>query len=291
MAGRERGLALTWLMPLCTLIQFMLPRWAVVPVARFVGRLLYRLNGRQRQRLIENYRHILGPQAAAERLENHARQALVHLVVGYADLLRVPVMKRRVARIAEFDARHIDAVLAEGRGAILVTPHLGNWDLAGVFMGARGYPISAVVEPIPRGWTTTFNRYRNATAMETIPIPDHRAISRALERNRLLALVADRDLTGRGLPLPAFGATRSYPKGPAVYALRHRLPVVVGYFVHQRRSGRPPYVGAVGPPLNFKPSGNMDADIVAFTQLIAGELNHLIERYPDQWLVFNAGWQ
>ncbi|MEO0077371.1 MAG: lysophospholipid acyltransferase family protein [candidate division WOR-3 bacterium] len=291
MARRKRGLALTWLMPLCTLIQFMLPRWVVVPVARFVGWVLYHLNSRQRLRLIENYQHILGPQTTPQSLQDCALRAMIHLAVGYADLLRVPVMKRRVSQIAEFDGRHIDAVLSQGHGAVLVTPHLGNWDLAGVFMGARGYPISAVVEPIPRGWTTTFNRYRNATKMETIPIPDHRAITIALERKRLLALVADRDLTGRGIALPAFDGVRSYPKGPAVYALRHRLPVVVGYFVHQHRPGRPPYIGAIDPPLSFEPSGNMDADIVSFTRLIAHELNQLIARHPDQWLVFNAGWQ
>jgi len=291
MARRERGLALTWLMPLCTLVQFMLPRRVVARIAELVGRALFRLNRRQRSRLIENYRHILGPEAGPEELKDRARRAMVNLVVGFADLLRVPVMKGRVAGIAEFDAEHIDRVVATSPGAVLVTPHLGNWDLAGVFMAARGYPISAVVEPIPRGWTTTFNRYRNATAMETIPIPDHRAIAQALERGRLLALVADRDLTGRGIPCPAFDTSRSYPKGPAAYALRYRVPVVVGYFVHQRRPGRPPYFGRIYPPLQFRPTGDMDADIAAFTRLIAVELNRLIARYPDQWLVFNAGWQ
>lgn len=291
MARRERGLALTWLMPLCTLVQFMLPRWVVVPVARLVGRVLYLTNHRQRMRLIDNYRRILGPQAHPDSLRAHSLQAMMHLVVGYVDLLRVPVMRRKVACIAEFDARQIDGVLAAGRGAILVTAHLGNWDLAGVFMGARGYPISAVVEPIPRGWTATFNRYRGATSMETIPIPDHRTIALALERKRLLVLVADRDLTGRGIRLPAFGATRSYPRGPAAYALRYNLPVVVGYFVHQRKPGHPPYLGAIGLPLEFKPSGDTDADILALTRQISEELNSLIARYPDQWLVFNAGWQ
>ncbi|MBM3316209.1 lysophospholipid acyltransferase family protein, partial [candidate division WOR-3 bacterium] len=167
----------------------------------------------------------------------------------------------------------------------------GNWDLGGVFLSAREVPISAVVEPIPRGWTATVNRYRGALAMETIPIPDHRAIGRALERRRLLVLVADRDLTGRGIVLPAFGARRSYPRGPAVYALRYGTPVVVGCFVSQDRPGRPPYVATVEPPIEFTPSGDFDTDVPALTGIIARRLNALIARYPDQWLVFNAGWQ
>jgi KDO2-lipid IV(A) lauroyltransferase len=174
---------------------------------------------------------------------------------------------------------------------VLVTPHLGNWDLAGVFLGARGYPISAVVEPIPRGWTRTFNRYRNATAMQTIPIPERRAIARALKDRRLLALVADRDFTGRGLPCPSFDAVRCFPKGPAAYALKFGTPVVLGYFVFQNRPGRPPYYACVEPPIEFSPSGDTTADIDRLTRLIADSLNRLIARFPDQWPVFRAAWQ
>jgi KDO2-lipid IV(A) lauroyltransferase len=277
-------------MPLGTLAQFIVPRWIVERLAAPVGWLTYQLNRRGRERLIRNFRQILGPSATPAQLRRAALAAFRYLVMNYADLLRVPVLRRRVTIVAELDSVNID-VLARGRGAVLVTAHVGNWDLAGVFLCALGYPISAVVEPIPRGWTRTFNRYRNATAMETIPIPDHRAIARAVERGRLLALVADRDLTGRGIPCPSFGASRSFSKGPAAYALRYGVPVVVGHFVFQHRPGHPPYIGVISPPLKYEPTGNLDDDILAFTRLIAEELNRLIARYPEQWLVFNAGWQ
>jgi lauroyl/myristoyl acyltransferase len=278
-------------MPLGTLVQFMLPRWVVARVAPLAGHIAYALNRKQRGRLLANARHVLGPSAPEAELARMARRAMVNVVMNYLDLLRVPVLRRQVGRIGEFDPVHLDAVMARGRGTILVTPHLGNWDLAGTFLAARGYPISAVVEPIPRGWTTTFNRYRSATSLETIPIPDRRGLARAMQKGRLIALVADRDLTGRGVVCTAFDARRAYPKGPAAYALKYGLPVVLGYLVFQNRPGRPPYFACVEPPLDFQPSGDMDADVVRYTHLIAATLNRVIGQYPDQWLVFNAGWQ
>ena len=156
---------------------------------------------------------------------------------------------------------------------------------------ACGYPLSAVVEPVPAGWSRTFNRYRSQTNLETISMRDHEGMNRALTSGRVFTLVADRDLTGRGLPCPAFGATRSYPRGPAAYALRHNLPVVIGYFVFNHEPGRPPYLAATQPPLDFRPTGEMNRDIEELTRLIAARLNQAIARYPDQWLVFRAGWK
>ncbi len=200
-------------------------------------------------------------------------------------------MRKRTVLLAEMDPSNINRILREKSGVILVTGHIGNWDLAGVFLSALGYPISAVVEPIPRGWTKTFNRYRGACAMETIPIPEHERIKRALEKARILALVADRDLTGKGIICPAFDAKRSYPKGPAVYALRYNVPIVIGYFIRQQRKNHPPYLGIIEPPIEFQPSGDLNNDIVNLTNIIAQHLNRLISHYPDQWLVFNAEWQ
>jgi KDO2-lipid IV(A) lauroyltransferase len=280
----------TWLMPLGTILQFMLPRWLTVRIARVAGAIVYLLNKKGRARFEENLRHTLGAGATEAEIARAARRLFVRLVTNYLDLLRTPVLRRRVAKLADYDPRTLDAALAKGRGCIVVTAHIGNWDLAGAILGALGYPISAVVEPVPGGWARTFNRYRSATAMETIPMQDRARISDALERRRLLALVSDRDLTGNGILCPAFDAQRYYPRGPAAYALRFGCPVAVGCLVFQDRPGRPPYFVHVE-PLDFTASGDMDADVLELTGAIAHRLNGLIGQFPDQWLVFRAGWQ
>jgi len=286
----ERQAAITWLMPLGTLVQFMLPRWVVVRVAHLAGVLTYNLNRKGRERLMNNCRHVMGADTPEPKIRATTRKLFIHLVTNYLDLLRTPVMKRRVNSLVEFDSRTADRLMAEGRGLMVVTGHIGNHDLAGVYMAARGYPISAVFEPVPGGWARTYNRYRGATAMETIPTTNRSAIARALLRHRMLALVSDRDVTGNGMLCPAFDSYRYYPKGAAAYTLRIRLPIVVAACLFQHEPGRRPY-RMYYRPVEFTPTGNMDADVSAFTLMIADALNCIIREHPDQWLVFNAGWQ
>jgi len=277
-------------MPLGTIVQFMLPRWAVVPIAGLVGALMHRFNHRGRLRLEENLRHVLGQGTPDTKLRAATRRLFIHYVLNILDLMRVPVLRNRITKLVEFDRRGVDRLMAEGHGLIIVTAHVGNWDLAGVVLAASGYPLSAVVEPVPRGWDRTYNRYRQATRMEAIPIPDRRAIARALLRRRALALVSDRDLTGNGLLCPAFDAYRYYPKGPAAYALRLKPRLGIGACVFQHKRGRPPYVIDFR-PLEFTPSGSIEADVSALTLMIADAVNGMIRKYPDQWLVFRADWQ
>jgi len=288
--SRERQAAVTWLMPLGTLVQFMLPRWVIVHVARVAGALAYRWNQKGRKRFIENCRHVLGPGTPDSEIEATARRLFFHYVLNVLDLLRVPVFRRRVTSLVEFDPRLVDQLMAKDRGAIAVTGHIGNHDLAGVFMAASGYPMSAVVEPVPGGWAKTYNRYRGATAMKTIPMFDRSAMVEALQQRRLLALVSDRDLTGNGILCPAFDSYRHYPRGAAAYSLRFQAPLIVAGMVFQHKPGRRPY-RLVYKSLEFSTTGDLNADVTALTQLIAAELNAIIRRFPDQWLVFKAGWR
>ncbi|MBN2538283.1 lysophospholipid acyltransferase family protein [candidate division WOR-3 bacterium] len=287
----RRRTPLVWLMPLATLAQFMLPRWIVVRIARLAGRLAFRWNRRQRERLIRNYRHILGPGAGEPAVRQMARRAFINVVTNYLDLLRVPVLRRRVTELVSGDHSLLARALKQGRGAVIVTAHIGNWDLAGACLGALGYPVSAVFEPVPSGWARTFNRYRSATGLHAIPMTDKAGIGRALRSGRALALVSDRDLTGRGVPCHSFDAVRSFPRGPAGYALKCGAPMLLGAVLFDGRHGRPPYRIHIDPPLSFEATGDLDADIVSLTRLIAGRINSLIARFPDQWLVFRADWR
>lgn len=287
---KKRRAAVTWLLPLGTILQFFLPRWVVLPLARFAGKIVYATNHRQRTRVLENLRHILGPAVSQNELTRIARRTFENLVICYLDMMRGPILKRRIRNWVEYRPGNIEKGLSQGKGAILVTGHIGNWDLAAVFLTAYGYPLTAVVEPIPAGWTETFNRYRCLDEMEAIPIPERVRIVDAIRRRRLLALVADRDLTGHGIICPSFNARRSFPRGPAAYALKYDLPVLIGYYVLQNRPGHPPYYAHVDPPLQLCRTENLTADIENYTRLIAARLDQIVSQYPDQWFAFRAGW-
>ncbi|MFO7649781.1 MAG: hypothetical protein R6X13_00365, partial [bacterium] len=123
-ASTGRASSVTWLMPVGTLLQFFLPRWLVVRFARALGPLLWRVDRRRAAALRANLRHILGSRATAEELDRLSRQSFVHTLQSVFDLLRVPVLRRRITGLVEFDGSALDRTLAAGRGAIVATAHI-----------------------------------------------------------------------------------------------------------------------------------------------------------------------
>src|SRR5205807_2823665 len=130
------------------------------------------------------------------------------------------VSKEEIDRRFRIEGReNIDAALAEGRGAVLALPHLGNWDAAGHFLAANGYPLCAVAERLPNARVfELFLKHREELGMKIVPLDIGGSASRVgpqllelLSGNWLIALVADRDLTGRGVDVEMFGATRKLP--------------------------------------------------------------------------------
>jgi KDO2-lipid IV(A) lauroyltransferase len=178
----------------------------------------------------------------------------------------------------------MEAALAEGRGVMLVSPHLGCVDLAGAAAAALGWPMTSVAEAVaPRVFAALF-RYRTATglrlrSMRTAAV----AVSRALKRGELVAIVADRAIDGPAVEVEFGAGRRMMPTGPAAFALKAGAPIVIAALVRQSNGGAP-YVGIT----RRLEVTSQDAETV--TRAIAGVFSEIVMAYPDQWLVFQPGW-
>ena len=180
--------------------------------------------------------------------------------------------------------------LEAGTGAIVVVPHFGNWDLAGRAMAARGMPVLSVAERLkPERLFELFLEHRRALRIEIVALDDKRvgrALMQAISANRIVALVCDRDLTGRGAPVEMFGATRTMPLGPAMLALSTGAPLVAAA-VHTTPQGWRCTLSSVDAPR----SGNRAADAAAITEAIAAEFERIISTDPADWHLFQPGWE
>lgn len=186
---------------------------------------------------------------------------------------------------------HVADALAEGRGAILVLPHLGGWEWAGFWLTqVMGQPVTVVVEPVePPALFDFFADFRRQLGMEIVPLgPDAgRAILGALAANRIVCLLADRDIVGDGIEVEFFGETTTLPAGPATLALRTGaalLPVAV-YF-----AGRSGHQALVLPPMAVERHGRLREDVRRVTVELAGVLEGLIRRAPEQWHLQQPNW-
>ncbi|HEX9774983.1 MAG TPA: phosphatidylinositol mannoside acyltransferase [Actinomycetota bacterium] len=248
----------------------------------------HRTNERRRAVVRRN----LEPLVPAADLEATVREAFRWYGRYWAETFRMEDLTSAelTARFTIEGIEHIDKAYAEGKGVVLATPHIGNWDAGGRWVAER-YPLVAVAEVLkPRMVFERFIAHRRALGMTIIPLERGTdATGQCLEylrAGRPVALVADRDLTAAGVPVTMFGRPTSMPAGPAVLSLRSGAPIIAAA-IYQREDRN--WFARVLPPLPARTADDPDA-VRELTQGIAGAFEELIGAAPAQWHMFSRFW-
>jgi KDO2-lipid IV(A) lauroyltransferase len=187
---------------------------------------------------------------------------------------------------------NIDGVLNQNKGGIVLTCHIGNWELGGVAMGMLGYDISAVaLNHKHKKINNFFIEQRERKGLKVIQI-DHsmkRCVS-VLRNKGLLALAGDRDFTNNGISVDFFGMNTSIPKGPAMFALKTNSPIIPGMVVRQDSFN---YKLIFDTPIELRETPGMDKDeaIREASKKFVSVMEKYISAYPDQWLIFRKFWE
>lgn len=165
------------------------------------------------------------PRAGSEELSELTRRAMRSYARYWQEAFRLPSMDHDAAR-ARFGitgTENIDAALAEGNGAVIVLPHMGNWDMAGLWLVGYTGSFTTVVERLkPESVYQRFVAFRESLGFEILPadgLGSFRLLLQRLRENKLVCLIADRDLTGSGIPVEFFGENAKLPPGAARLAL------------------------------------------------------------------------
>jgi lauroyl/myristoyl acyltransferase len=197
----------------------------------------------------------------------------------------------RVLETFRFEGlEHVEKGLAGGTGVIIALPHMGNWDVGGRAMGLRVAPVVSVAEHLrPEKLFDLFLEHRRRLGMDIIDLASEhvgRQLTQQLERNRIVALVADRDLSGGGVEVEMFGRTRRMPAGPALLSLSSGAPLLSG----------PVYTTPDGwievlTPVSIEPTGKRKQDIVALTRALAAAFERAIAAAPSDWHLFQPAWE
>jgi KDO2-lipid IV(A) lauroyltransferase len=185
----------------------------------------------------------------------------------------------------------IDRALDAGTGAIIALPHMGNWDVAGRWLDARGQGAVVVAERLrPDRLFALFVAHRERLGMEVVGSDEGgvgRQLSAKLKANRVVCLVADRDLGGGGVPVEMFGAPRRLPAGPALLSITTGAPMLTAS-IREEGDG---FRCVILPPPQVELSGNRRADVVALTRGLARVFERSIAASPIDWHMFQPGWE
>ena len=244
----------------------------------------------QVERASLNMRRILGAGVPEQEVRRRTHLAFRNYARYLIDLLWLSKSTREereaVTTIVGWD--HVVEALSRGKGMLLVSAHLGNWDLPAAVLAGRGYPVNVIVETLePPAWNDRVQGIREGIGLHAIPMETGvRELYAALRRNETVAVTFDRPLAQGGVPVTYFGAETRVPEGVARLALRTGAAVVGAVGI--RRGDR--ILCVVSAPFEVVTTGDRQRDIRALTQTIVCWLEHHVRQHPSQWFMFRDFW-
>jgi lauroyl/myristoyl acyltransferase len=275
--------------------------WLAMSLPERTGRRVFETLGRVAHRRLHGVRatvaanqaRVLGAEPSDARVDHATREAFELYARFWFDAFRIRAMPEKEfnERIVVIGVENIDRALEAGKGCVCALPHMGNWDAAGHWFGANGYRIAAVAEELrPPRLYDLFLRHREELGMRIVGLTKEghvgQQLKQLLSENWMVALVADRDLTGRGTEVEMFGAPRRVPAGPALLSLSSGAPLVVCP-VYTRDDG---WEVRIEEPLEIERTGVIREDVAALSRLMAERFERAIAAKPTDWHMFQPAW-
>jgi lauroyl/myristoyl acyltransferase len=258
-----------------------------------LGDLYFRSAPSYRDNVSGNVRQILGERASEQLVLQTTRSVFRTSARNFADLLLVPHRAEgehnRRTQIVRGDYGHLDEALGEGRGALILSGHLGAFDLMGQVLHERGYNLTIVTGRTTGRFlfdaVTYLRRASGLELVEATPSGVKRAIQ-TIRRGGCAVFVSDRDFFQNGREVTFFGRRTSLPPGIVRIARETGAPVVP---VFGERIGRGLGI-TVDSGFKVAKTGNAEADLQAGIEMVAAVLERAISRLPDQWVMFQPVW-
>ena len=246
-----------------------------------------------RRRVVERQIAAAFPEWDAARVDLIARAAYENL--GRTTIEAAMLSRSDRGKVLELfdEPEHwglLEAAVRRGRGIIVVAGHLGNWELGGAYLAARGLDFEAVARQMENPLFDAYlTRTRNRVGMKVIYDGDAvRRVPRALRSNAAVAFLMDQGTVGLASTwVPFFGRYAKTPRGPAVFALRLGAPVF--FLAPLRKADGRFMLGIEEVPVHE--TGDRNADVDRIVADYTAVLERWVRRTPEQYFWHHRRWK
>ena len=231
------------------------------------------------------------PQAQRDRVLRNSVRNLGRQLAEFCRMSRYT--RASIAAIARGEGEpHFLAAQARGKGTLVLTGHVGAWELSSFYHSLLGHPMALVIRRLDNPRVDALvNHIRGLHGNAVIHKDDFaRGLLSAMRRNQTVGILMDTNMTPpQGVFVPFFGVAACTASGLARVALKTGATVLPGFMVWEDSERK--YVLRFGAPLELARSGDDAADIVANTALFTRVIEETIRRYPEQWLWVHRRWK
>lgn len=246
-----------------------------------------------RKNVVEQQIAAAFPEFPPDKIHELSRRCFAHLGRTSVETALLPSLgPERIIELVE-TMDHFDLVqqaMAAGRGVLIITGHLGNWELGGAYLAARGIPLDAIVRSQANPLFDEYINRTRAAAGITI-VRDYDAVRRtprSLRDGRAIAFVADQGvLSLASTYVPFFGRPAKTPRGPAVFAMRYNVPTFFAAALRQPNGRYHIYTE----PIPLPQSGDRERDIDAMVAMYTNALERCVRLAPEQYFWHHRRWR
>jgi KDO2-lipid IV(A) lauroyltransferase len=244
-----------------------------------------------RRAVMSNIAHILQAQninPSEETLKRMARRTFHYFGKYLVDFFKfsrmTPAEVRRLVSIEHMD--YLEQARQMGKGVLLVTAHLGNWELGGAIMTALGYRLNVVFLPQRLDKINRlFEKQRRERGLHLIPLGHAaRGVLQAFKRKECVVMLADRDFTAHHHSIFFFGQPAQLSSGPPRIAIRTQVPIVPSFVLRQKDDT---FMLRFYPPIVVRD----DTTVEEIEKKIGIVMEAEIAQQPSQWFIFDNFWQ
>jgi len=270
----------------------LLPASAVRHSGRGIGRALSSVARTRTALLRRHMRRILGPEPSESEIDEAAREMFASYGRYWAEVFWFRPRRKAwiLGRSTAVGLEDVYETQRAGRGVVLVLPHMGNWEVAGAVAESLDLRVLSVAEDLPNPRITDwFVETRAAFGIDIVVAGRGATTARlaaALTDGKVVALVADRDVTGRGVEVEFFGETTKMPSGPVALADRTGAAIfpVGSYYTDDG------FRFVVHPEVELPHVDDRAERIRLGTQAVAREFEAIIRERPTDWHLFQPNW-
>ncbi len=267
-----------------------LPEKIAYALASFVADFVFKKNSKGVKRLRSNYKRVK-PEISDKELNHLTKLGMRSYLRYWFDTFRLNKWSKNRIIETTYVIREnlLRDPIALKKGCIVALPHAGNWDHAAAYFCSTGITLTAVVEKLkPEAIFRKFLDYRSSIGIEPISHKE-KTIPILLERLRsgkLVALVADRDMSRSGVEVDFLGGVAKMPSGPAILAIESGAPLLTAYIRYLDKGIEITFDETIKLPV----SGTKEEQIRIVTQSIANNFAKRIKDSPVDWHMLQRIW-
>jgi KDO2-lipid IV(A) lauroyltransferase len=268
-------------------------------ISNFLGDLLYILVPKRRNIALDNLRNAFASENNDKQIKTIARHSCRSFFLTYLEIIKlrslfdkpdtIDSLRTRTVKLDELFLK-AKKIHDESSGCIFVTPHIGNWEVLPYVSATVGIPLSVVVRPLDNNYLEKL-MYENRSSSGQVIIPKKNALfalQKTLQQGKSIGMLPDQS-TMKGISINFFNRKATTTPIPAILAINYNRPIVVVACCRKQHSNH--YEGFVCDPIWPGEFNSEKQEIFRLTEEMAGKMESIILKYPEQYLWIHNRWK